>query len=287
LKISIGWQKSILRTCFIMKFDNRKKYAFDNTMYENHESVALQTAREGIVLLKNEKNILPLQKDKGKILVTGDYVEKLPWVEVCYGKGYNNRLMLDELKEEFGDRIIYMKNPTLDKIKSADVVLCNIGTEDNEGWDRSFALPEDQEKKIQDCVNNNPNTVVIVTSGSGIRMADWNNKARAILYAWYGGQIGNKALVEIIAGKTNPSGKLPITIEKEFKDSPGYGYIPEGETLYHGWNEKEEKVHPVYDVHYTEGIFVGYRWYEKRISNLCFLLGLGFLTLHLSTAILQ
>jgi beta-glucosidase len=257
--------KNILRTCFIMKFDNRNKYVFDNTMYENHESVALQTAREGIVLLKNEKNILPLQKETKTILLTGEYAEK---IAVGGGsaavKGFNNRIMFDELKQEFGTRITYVKNPTLGQIKSADVVLCSIGTEDSEGWDRLFALPDDQEKKVEDCVNNNPNTVVIVTSGSGIRMTDWNNKARAILYAWYGGQIGNKALAEIIAGKTNPSGKLPITIEKEFKDSPGYGYIPKNETLYQGWNEKEEKKHLVYDIHYTEGIFVGYRWYEKK-----------------------
>jgi beta-glucosidase len=271
-----GMAKSILRTCFIMKFDNRGKYVFDNTMYENHESVALQTAREGIVLLKNEKNILPLQKEAKTILLTGEYVEKIAMGGGSAAvKGFNNRSMLDELKKEFGNKITYVKNPSFEQIKSADVVLCDIGTEDSEGWDRSFALPEDQEKKVEDCVNNNPNTVVIVTSGSGIRMTDWNDKAGAILYAWYGGQIGNKALSEIIAGKTNPSGKLPITIEKEFKDSPGYGYIPEGETLYQGWDDKEEKAHPVYDIHYNEGIFVGYRWYEKKNIEPLYPFGFG------------
>ena len=117
-------------------------------------------------------------------------------------------------------------------------------------------------------MENNPNTVVIVTSGSGIKMTDWNDKARAIIYAWYGGQIGNKALAEIIAGKTNPSGKLPITIEKDFKDSPGYGYIPEGESLYTGWGNGKEKEHPIFDINYTEGIFIGYRWYERKRSSL-------------------
>jgi beta-glucosidase len=95
-------------------------------------------------------------------------------------------------------------------------------------------------------------------------MTDWNDKAGAIIYAWYGGQTGNKALAEIIAGTTNPSGRLPMTIEREFKDSPGHGYLPEGEKLYSGWNDTEEKAHPVYDVHYNEGIFVGYRWYEHK-----------------------
>lgn len=257
--------KSILRTYFAMKLDERKKEPGYHDRFENHELVALQTAREGIVLLKNESDILPIKREISNILLTGDYVEKLA---VGGGSatvaGYNNRLILDELKKEFGDRIEYVKNPTLDRIRSAEVVLCNVGTSDSEGWDRPFELPEDQDKKVKECVNNNSNTVVIVTSGSGIRMTDWNDKAKAIIYAWYGGQIGNKALAEIIAGTANPSGKLPMTIEREFKDSPGYGYIPEGETLYTGWHNEEEKAHPVYDVHYNEGIFVGYRWYEKK-----------------------
>jgi beta-glucosidase len=257
--------KSILRTYYAMKLSDQKKDLPDSAMYDNHESIALLTAREGIVLLKNDKNVLPLKNDLKKILLTGKYVEKLAKgggsAEV---KGFNHRLMLDELKAEFGQRLMYEKNPSIEQIKSADIVLCNIGTDDSEGWDRAFALPEDQEKRVLDCVNNNPNTVVIVTSGSGIRMTDWNDKAAAILYSWYGGQIGNKALAEILAGKINPSGKLPITIEKEFKDSPGYGYIPAREALYSDWNGEKEKAHPVYDVHYSEGIFVGYRWYEKK-----------------------
>ncbi|MGA3286972.1 MAG: glycoside hydrolase family 3 C-terminal domain-containing protein [Bacteroidota bacterium] len=257
--------KSILRTYFSMKLHDQKKLPLDDAMYENHELIALQSAREGIVVLKNEGDILPLKNNSKTILVTGDYVKKIARgggsAEVI---GYHQRLMIDELRKEFGDRIVSVDNPSLEQIKSADVVLCNVGTQDSEGWDRPFELPEDQENKVQECVNNNPNTIVIVTSGSGIRMTDWNDKAKAIIYAWYVGQNGNTALAEILSGKTNPSGKLPITIEKDFKDSPGFGYLPEGETLYKKWNDKGEKGHQVYDVHYTEGIFSGYRWYEKN-----------------------
>ena len=257
--------RSILRTYFSMKLEDRKPEPAFYNKFEDHKLIALQTAREGIVLLKNEDHILPLKKDARNILLTGDYVEKLA---VGGGSakvdGYNNRLMVDELKKEFGDKIKYVKNPTLEQINSAEIVLCNVGTEDGEGWDRPFELPGDQEKKVRECVNNNPNTIVIVTSGSGVRMTDWNDKAKAIIYAWYCGQVGNIALAEIISGKTNPSGKLPITIEKEFKDSPGFGYIPDGEKLYTGMNEEEEKFHPVYDVHYREGVLVGYRWYENK-----------------------
>jgi len=262
--------KSILRTYFAMKLNDRKKEPQYIKKIDEHESVALHTAREGIVLLKNDDNILPLKKDVKNILLYGDYVEKLAvGGGAAFVEGYNNRLMLDELKKEFGDRINFVKNPTAEQIKSADIVLCNVGTDDSEGWDRSFELPESQEKKVLDCVNNNPNTIVIVTSGSGIRMTGWNDRAKAIIYAWYGGQTGNQALAEIISGKINPSGKLPITIEKEFKDSPGYGYVPAGEKLYTGWSNQLEKEHPVFDVNYKEGVFVGYRWYEdKKIEPL-------------------
>jgi beta-glucosidase len=268
--------KNILRTCFIMKFDERKNYPVENTFYENHELVALQTAREGIVLLKNEQNILPLHGEQKKILVTGDYVEKNAMGGgSAYVEGYNNRSLLDELKKEFGERILYIKDPNPDQIQSADVVFCSIGTEDSEGWDRPFELPEDQESKVKECVQNNPHTIVIINSGSGIKMTGWHEKAIAILYSWYLGQIGNKALVEIIAGKTNPSGKLPITIEKEFQDSPGYGYIPPNESLYHGWHEEEEKDFPVYGIRYTEGIFVGYRWYDMKQIEPLYPFGFG------------
>lgn len=257
--------KSILRTYYSMKLSENKKLPRQDAMYSQHEEIALQTAREGIVLLKNEDAILPLSNSVKKILVTGDFVETIAKgggaAEV---KGYNQRLLIDELRSAYGEKIMYERSPSVDQISSADVVLCSIGTLDSEGWDRPFELPADQEKKAQECVRNNPNTIVIMTSGSGIRMTDWNDKAKAILYSWYVGQNGNQALVEILSGKTNPSGKLPITIEKDFKDSPGYGYIPEGESLYTSWNDKMEKNHSVYDVAYKEGIMVGYRWYEKN-----------------------
>jgi len=268
--------KSILKTYFAAKLHNKKKDDSYLEKFPEHESVALQTAREGIVLLKNEDNTLPIKDEVKNILLTGDYVEKLAvGGGAAFVEGYNNRLMLDELKKEFGDRLNFVKDPTADQIKSAEIVLCNIGTNDSEGRDRPFELPADQENKVMTCVQNNPNVIVIVTSGSGIKMTNWNNNARAIIYAWYGGQTGNQALTEIIAGKINPSGKLPITIEKDFKDSPGYGYIPEGESLYTGWNAEQEKARAVYDVHYNEGVFVGYRWYENKKIKPLYPFGFG------------
>ncbi len=256
---------NILRTYFAMRFDERQPGTVDPEMFPKHEQVALQAAREGIVLLKNVGGILPIKSNIKSILLTGTFVDSLAYGDgSAEVKGYNIHLMLEEMKKQFGDRLSFVKNPTVAQITKADVVLCNLGTHDSEGSDRPFALPEDQERLVTKCVTNNPNTVVIVTSGSGIRMSEWNDKAKAILYAWYPGQIGNQALAEIVAGKVGPSGRLPITIERDFKDSPGYGYIPEGESLYSGWNDKAEKDHPIYDIQYKEGILVGYRWYDTK-----------------------
>ena len=268
--------KGILRTYFSMKLYNRHKDPSYLKNFPEHESVALQTAREGIVLLKNEDNVLPINKIAKNILITGDYVKKLARGGGSAAvDGYDIHLMFDELKKVFGESLNYIENPTPAQIKSAGIVLCNVGTDDSEGRDRSFALPASQEKKVIECVDNNPNTIVIVTSGSGIRMTDWSSKAKAIIYAWYGGQMGNVALAEIISGKTNPSGKLPITIEKEFKDSPGYGYIPEGESLHAPSNGNAERRHKIYNVYYTEGIFEGYRWYDSRNIEPLFPFGYG------------
>ncbi len=267
--------KSILTTCFAMKLYERKA---DSTYYRNfpdHVKTALQTAREGIVLLKNRNNILPISKNVNSILLTGSYVKEILSGEgAAYVEGYDNITMLQAIENEFGTKVRFVKEPTKDKLKSADVILCNIGTADSEGWDRPFTLPQDQEEKVKFCVENNPNTIVIVTSGSGVKMTDWNDKAASILYCWYAGQIGNVAIAEVLSGKTNPSGKLPITIEKDFKDSPGYGYT-NGEDLYEGWNGEGEKAHPVYDINYDEGVLIGYRWYEAKDIEPLFPFGYG------------
>ncbi|MBN2102889.1 glycoside hydrolase family 3 C-terminal domain-containing protein [bacterium] len=262
---------SILTTLFAMGIYNRLPvdHSYDE-QFPEHEKIALQTAREGIVLLKNE-DMLPIPlKTVRRILITGEYVTKnATGGGSAYVEGYNTVTVLEALKGEFGDKIIYDPNPTEKVIEEADMVLVNTGTSDSEGWDRPFDLPDSTNQFIIYCLDHNPKSVVIVHSGGGINMSPWQARAGAILHTWYKGQIGNVALAEILSGKTNPSGKLPITIEKRFEDSPGYGYIPEGEQLYHDWPREKEYEHPVYDVDYKEDIFIGYRWYEhKKIAPL-------------------
>jgi beta-glucosidase len=262
--------RSILRTSIAMGlYDRPVKDASLLAKLPEHEKVALQTAREAIVLLKNDKQILPLSKKSGKILVTGDFVTELARglgsAEVL---GYNNVTMIDALKQEFGDQVEYVNNPSDKQLAEAGVVLLSVGTLDSEGWDKSFAQ-SDIDRKVMETVSKNPRTIVVVNTGGGIQMTNWSQKVAGILYSWYVGQNGNTALAEILSGKTNPSGKLPISIEKKFQDSPGANYIPQGEKLYKGWSEDNNMEHPVNNCEYKEGVFVGYRWYEaKKIEPL-------------------
>lgn len=257
--------RSILTTLYAMQSFDRKPDTTLLAKFDEHEQIALQTAREGIVLLRNENRILPIQSDRKKILLTGTYIDKIAQGGgAATVAGYNHISLSGALQDEFGERLIVSKEATDEEISNSEVVILSIGTFDSEGWDRPFDLPDDIENLILHVTSLNSNTIVVVQSGSGINMSTWNTKAGAIIFAWYGGQTGAKAIAEIIAGKVNPSGKLPVTIEKDFKDSPGFGYIPEGEQLYTGWNDQIEKVREVYDIKYDEGIFVGYRWYEKN-----------------------
>jgi beta-glucosidase len=259
--------KSVIRTCIAMGlYDRPVKDDTYKAKFPEHEKVALQIARESIVLLKNKDNILPIKKDKvKKILLTGQYVEKLArGLGSAEVEGYNIITMLDAFKNEFGNKLEYAVKPTDSQIKSADIVLVSIGTLDSEGWDRPFSLSPGADSMVMSIASKNPNTVVVVNSGSGVRMTSWEPKVPGIIYSWYVGQNGNTALAEIISGKTNPSGKLPMTIEKKFEDSPGYPYIPKDEDLYTGWKGDVLKKGIIYDITYKEGVFVGYRWYESK-----------------------
>ena len=270
--------KDIIRTCISMGlYDHPVKDEKYLENYPEHEKRALQTAREAIVLLRNENSVLPIDpKSKKKILLTGDYAEKiargLGSAEVL---GYNNVNLADALKSEFPGSVSYEKQPSDEAVKSADIVLLSVGTDDSEGWDKSFSLPAEKEERIQHIAKLNKKTIVLVNTGSGIKMTNWNTKVAAIVYCWYAGQNGYTALAEILSGKTNPSGKLPITIEKKFEDSPGYPYIPEGAKSYVGWDGDWDMAYPVNNLKYKEDVFIGYRWYETKKIHPLYTFGFG------------
>jgi beta-glucosidase len=262
--------------------------------FDEHEQVALQTAREGIVLLRNEDDILPVAENTDKnILITGMYVDQ----NIFGGgsgqvEGYNTVTIIDALSKVYPN-LRHKPQASDADIKNADIVIVSVGTFDWEGCDRHFAISPEQEELVLKASELNPNTIVIVNSGSGIRMTDWND-VKAIVYNWYPGQTGNTALAEILTGKTNPSGKLPMTIEKEFKDSPAYGYLPEDakfqcddegyldpntpDSVINRWSYDisiQNAPKHLYDVKYDEGILVGYRWYDTKKIDPLFWFGHG------------
>ena len=135
----------------------------------------------------------------------------------------------------------------------ADAVVVAAGFDpstESEGADRTFRLPPGQDELIREMAAANKNTVVVITSGGGVDMTEWLERVPAVVQAWYPGQEGGTALAEILFGDVNPSGRLPVTFERRWEDNPVRdSYYPAD-----GTNR----------VVYKEGVFVGYRGYEKR-----------------------
>lgn len=147
---------------------------------------------------------------------------------------------------------------------SVDAVVLAVGfdaTSEVEDWDRTFALPAGQAELIQKVSGANKNTIAVVTSGGAVEMTGWLDRVPALLQAWYPGQEGGTALAEILFGAVNPSGHLPATFEKRLEDNPTYAsYYPAAGRQ---------------DVIYREGVFVGYRGYEKKGTKPQFPFGHG------------
>ena len=156
----------------------------------------------------------------------------------------------------------------VDIAAKADVVLFFGGlnknyTQDCEGDDRrSYNLPFGQDKLIKEIIEANSRTVVIITSGNAVAMP-WLDSVPAVIQSWYLGSMGGQAVAEIIAGITNPSGKLPFTIARRLEDYPAHSF---GERAYPGIDGT---------VHYDESIFIGYRWNDSKKIKPQFAFGHG------------
>ncbi|GFM64139.1 glycosyl hydrolase family 3 [Pseudomonas cichorii] len=151
-----------------------------------------------------------------------------------------------------------------------DAVVIAAGTNheyEGESIDHAYELPEYQSDLITYTTKANPNTVVILHSGGGLDMQPWANKVGATLHAWFAGQQGGQAIAEILYGKVNPSGKLPITIDKKIQDNPSYASYSDPKQ-YRGDNALTEMT-------YSEGIYLGYRGYDKKHAKPLYPFGYG------------
>lgn len=255
----------------------------------DQRAVALQGATEGIVLLRNQGDILPIDTTKiHSIAVIG------PNAAVARTGGGGSSLVrpkhavapLDGIKERAGNAVTVMyalgvgmegENPADDtpearakSIKEAadaaahsDVAIVVVGRYnkiESEGFDlKTMDLPASQDDLIEAVEKANAHTIVVLNTGDPVTMKKDIEQAPALLDMFYGGEEAGHALAAILFGDANPSGKLPISMPKRFEDSPAYGHYP-GENLI---------------VDYAEGIYVGYRYYDTKNVEPAFPFGFG------------
>lgn len=158
----------------------------------------------------------------------------------------------------------------------AVVIAAGVNQEyEGEGFDRAFELPEFQNELINSVGKVNPKTVVVMHGGGPSEMASWVDRAGAVLQAWYPGQFAGQALGEIIYGKVNPSGKLPVTIARSVKDYPAYASYPKVEEYQPAGLFKDAATNTAKkEMVYSDGVFAGYRGFDK--SNIKPLFPFGF-----------
>lgn len=250
---------------------------------EAHHSLAVRLAGECMVLLKNE-GILPLKKGS-RIAFIGKFAEEPRYqgggsshinsfkvesalsavrrvAKVTYAQGYG--IDRDEVDEG-------MIRQAEKAAKEAEVAVIFAGLPDSfesEGYDREhMRMPDCQNELIERVAKVQPNTVVVLHNGSPVEMP-WAGDVKGILEAYLGGQGVGGACVDVLFGDVNPSGKLPETFPRKLQDNPSYLY-------YHGEGDRVE---------YREGVFVGYRYYDKKDMDVLFPFGFGlsYTTFHYS-----
>ncbi|WP_407316849.1 glycoside hydrolase family 3 C-terminal domain-containing protein [Pseudomonas sp. nanlin1] len=140
---------------------------------------------------------------------------------------------------------------------------------EGESLDHPFELPQFQSELISHVQRANPKTIVVLHGGGGMDMQPWANKVAASLHAWFPGQQGGQALAEILFGKVNPSGKLPITLDKKAEDNPSFANFSDPVAYYFS------SPNPPTEMTYSEGLFMGYRGYDKKHAKPLYPFGYG------------
>ncbi|MBM6750789.1 glycoside hydrolase family 3 C-terminal domain-containing protein [Mediterraneibacter glycyrrhizinilyticus] len=259
----------ILRITFTW-LDNREEQDF--TLEADHET-ARRIAEESMVLLKNE-NVLPLTPSENVVFIGG--FAKKPRYQGG-GSSHINSFRVDSAIDAvrdiaevsyvegfFSSKDIYdekLAAEAVEAAKKADKAVIFAGLPDSfesEGYDRShMRLPECQDRLIREIAEVQPNTIVVLHNGSPVEMP-WKDDVKGLLEAYLGGQAGGSAVVNILYGKVNPSGKLAETLPLKLSDNPSYLNFAEREK-----------------VNYSEGVFVGYRYYDAKEMEVAFPFGHG------------
>ncbi len=161
----------------------------------------------------------------------------------------------------------------------ADAVIVCVGfdqTNEGEGFDRTFTLPQGQDELIKQILSVNKNVVVVLTAGGNVDMSKWIDSTPALLHAWYPGQEGGTALAQLLFGDANPSGKLPVSFERKLEDSATYKSYYDPKLGAYSAGEKRDPSGAAHGhVSYSEGIFLGYRHFDKTGIKPLFPFGYG------------
>ena len=293
--------RRVLRLFYRTTMNRHRPFGF--LCSESHYQAALKIAQEGIVLLKNDRELLPVKNAK-RILVVGENAIKMMTV----GGGSSSLkvqkeiLPLDGIKARFADaevdfargyvgdtvqsyngvtvgRSLYdlrsaeeLTAEAVAKAKNADVVIFIGGLnksnyQDCEGHDRqTYGLPYGQDQLVEALVKANPNLVYVNISGNAVAMP-WAKKVPAIVQGWFVGSESGEALASVLAGDVNPSGKLPFTWYARLEDCGAHATGSYPGT----WRDG----HQIIDEAYKEDIFVGYRWTDKQHIKPLFPFGYG------------
>ena len=266
---------------------------FGKFVSPEHSEAACKIAEQGIVLLKNEKNTLPIPVGKyKKIAVIGEnatrslvvgggssslkvayevsplegLIKKYGKETILYTKGYSSEFDENNPKNKLiADSLLTV---AMEVAKNADAVIFIGGLnknwfQDSEGDDRkSMVLPYNQDKLINSILTVNKNLTVLLCSGNAVEMP-WLEKVPALVQTWYLGSEAGNAIANIISGEVNPSGKLPFSFPKKLEDNAAISF---GKTSYPGIDNKQE---------YLEDILVGYRWFDTKKITPLFPFGFG------------
>ena len=243
---------------------------------EAHHRFAMKCSEESIVLLKNEGGILPLKKG-AKVAVIGEFAQKARYQGA--GSSVVNCTKLDNTMDVIKDYAFdvagfapaYPRHGAPDQAmiaeaaelaKKADYVLMYIGLDEiaeSEGLDRStLALPECQTQALKAVAQANPNVIVVMSAGSAVEMP-WLDQCKALVHGYLCGQAGAGAVLKVILGDVNPSGKLSESYPVKYEDCSSAPYFPAKER----------------SVEYREGLYVGYRYYETAQVPVTFPFGFG------------
>lgn len=305
--------RNILRTMLRLNMlgdesESRKPGTYNS---HKHQETILNIAEESIILLKNEGNLLPLDKKIKSLAVIGQNADRLHAggggsaelktlyeiapllglkmelggnVNIKYAKGYyvppkvkkEENWQQDSLNVEKENRHIRQTDKEIERVqeellkeavnlaKETENVIIFAGLDheyDVEGKDRAnMKLPYGQDRLIREVLKVNPNAIVVIIAGSPVEMGSWVKEARAILWSYYAGMEGGRALARVLFGDVSPSGKLAESFPKTHTDCPAHSLGEFGDY---------EKIN------YNEGIFVGYRYYDTHNIDVEFPFGHG------------